>query len=148
MAVNDRKASFIDVAVRSQELRQGHGISIRALAQKSGLSANALSMIERGKTSPSVSILYKLADALETPITTFFSPSAERRQVVFMKLSEHTHVPLLRGIWEGLGGEHFIGRVEPFIITLETGADSGHQSMLHSGHEFVFLLARTTGVSG
>ena len=57
-----------------------------------------------------------------------------------MKLSERTHVPLLRGIREGLGGEHFIGRVEPFIISLETGADSGHQSMLSSGHEFVFCL--------
>jgi uncharacterized cupin superfamily protein len=57
-----------------------------------------------------------------------------------MKLSERTHVPLLRGIREGLGDEHFIGRVEPFIISLETGADSGHQSMLSSGHEFVFCL--------
>lgn len=105
-------------------------------------------MIERGKTSPSVSTLYKLADALEIQVTSFFSPTAEHRQVVFMKLSDRTHVPMLRGIREGLGGEHFIGRVEPYMITLETGADSGHQSMLHSGHEFVFLLARTTGVSG
>ena len=105
-------------------------------------------MIERGKTSPSVSTLYKLADALEIQVTSFFSPTAEHRQVVFMKLSDRTHVPMLRGIREGLGGEHFIGRVEPYMITLETGTDSGHQSMLHSGHEFVFLLARTTGVSG
>ena len=55
-----REAASVNVASSLRELREARGISMRALATKSGLSANALSMIERGKTSPSVSTLYKL----------------------------------------------------------------------------------------
>ena len=38
---------------RLRELRRQQGLSLRALAEKSGLSANTLSLIENGKTSPS-----------------------------------------------------------------------------------------------
>jgi transcriptional regulator with XRE-family HTH domain len=65
-------AVSLDVGARLRELRDERNISMRSLATKSGLSANALSMIERGKTSPSVSTLYKLADALGVPVTSFF----------------------------------------------------------------------------
>jgi uncharacterized cupin superfamily protein len=50
-------------------------------------------------------------------------------------------VPIVRGLWEGRGGEKFVGRVEPFVLTLDVGADSGTAPMLHTGHEFVFCLA-------
>jgi hypothetical protein len=46
----------------------------------------------------------------------------------------------MRGLWEGLGGEHFIGHMEAFMLTLEAGGSSGPYGMLHSGHEFVFCL--------
>ncbi len=45
-----------------------------------------------------------------------------------------------RGVWEGLGGEMFKGRVQPFALTLETGANSGPSPIVHSGHEFVVCL--------
>jgi transcriptional regulator with XRE-family HTH domain len=140
METSQREAISIDVGVRLRELREARNISMRGLATASGLSANALSMIERGKTSPSVSTLYKLADALGVPITSFFGGQNEKRQVIFIKSDERARVPFSRGLWEGLGGEQFSGRVEPFVLTLESGASSGPHSMVHSGHEFVFCL--------
>jgi len=113
---------------------------MRKLATMSGLSANALSMIERGKTSPSVSTLYKLADALGLPVTDFFSPVAVRESVVFLKAEERPRLPFMRGLWEGLGGETFTGRMMPFMLTLESGASSGPNSVVHTGHEFVFCV--------
>lgn len=133
-------AMSVDVGTRLRELREARTISMRGLATKSGLSANALSMIERGKTSPSVSTLYKLADALGVPITEFFGPPVEKANAILVKADERTRVPFARGVWEGLGGEKFEGRVEPFVLTLESGASSGPHTMIHSGHEFVFCL--------
>ena len=140
MDVYKGEALSVDVASRLRELREARGISMRSLATKSGLSANALSMIERGKTSPSVSTLYKLADALGVSITAFFGDATEKKQVVFLRADERTRVPFSRGIFEGLGGETFTGRVEPFMLTLESGASCGQHGMTHSGHEFVFCL--------
>ncbi len=130
----------MDVGNRLRELRTERGHSMRALAKLSGLSTNALSMIERGKTSPSVSTLYKLSDALEVPITAFFRTEPPREAIVFLKSNARSRVEFQRGLWEGLGGESFIGRVEPFMLTLEGGATSGPHGLVHSGHEFVICL--------
>ncbi|HBX67840.1 MAG TPA: cupin [Chloroflexi bacterium] len=136
----EKDAISVDVGLRLRELRQERGMSMRALARESGLSANALSMIERGRTSPSVSTLYKLADAMGVPITAFFRQEPPRQDIVFRKAHERTRVPFMRGVWEGLGGEAFLGRVEPFMLTLESGASSGPFGIVHTGHEFVLCL--------
>lgn len=135
-----RDAVSVDVGQRLKELREERRMSIRSLATKSNLSANALSMIERGKTSPSVSTLYKLSDALGVPITEFFGPAPEKQNAILVKADSRARVPFSRGLWEGLGGEQFTGRVEPFILTLESGTTSGPHNMVHSGHEFIFVL--------
>ncbi|MCA2000832.1 MAG: helix-turn-helix domain-containing protein [Chloroflexi bacterium] len=135
-----REASSVDVANSLRELREARGVSMRALAAKSGLSANALSMIERGKTSPSVSTLYKLADALGVSITAFFGAQEQAKQIVFLKSDERARMSFPRGLFEGLGGERFSGRIQPFLLTLETGAFSGPSAISHSGNEFVFCL--------
>jgi quercetin dioxygenase-like cupin family protein len=97
-------------------------------------------MIERGTTSPSVSTLYKLADALGVSITAFFGAETEKKQVVFLKQDERSRMSFTRGLFEALGGEKFVGRVEPFMLTLESGASSGPHGIVHSGHEFIFCL--------
>ena len=73
MPPTSRDTVSVDVGNRLRELREMRKVSMRTLAQNSGLSANALSMIERGKASPSVSTLCRLADALGIPITDFFN---------------------------------------------------------------------------
>jgi len=140
MDIFDKEAYSVDVGTRLRQLREQRNLSMRSLATASGLSANALSMIERGKTSPSVSTLYKLADAMGIPITTFFGEQTDKRKVVYISAEERPRVPFSRGVWEGLGGEQFVGRVEPFVLTLESGANSGPHAMAHSGHELVFCL--------
>lgn len=140
MQPTDTNAVVMDVGTRLKDLRKERGKSMRALARASGLSTNALSMIERGRTSPSVSTLYKLADALEVPITAFFRTEPPRYRIVFRRANQRSRVNFPRGQWEGLGGESFVGRVEPFVLVLEPGANSGPLGMIHSGHELVVCL--------
>jgi transcriptional regulator with XRE-family HTH domain len=143
MESNQNPAATIDVGGRLRQLRQERGKSMRALARASGLSTNALSMIERARTSPSVSTLYKIADALEVPITAFFREEPPKQEIVFRRAGERKRIDFALGRWEGLGGEEFIGHVEPFMLTLEPGACSGPFGMLHTGHEFVLCLTGT-----
>jgi transcriptional regulator with XRE-family HTH domain len=136
-----KEPTSIDVGSRLRDLRQERGMSMRALARASGLSTNALSMIERARTSPSVSTLYKIADALEVPITAFFRLEPPKQEVVYRKAGDYTRIPFPRGQWEGLGGEVFVGGLEPFILLLESGASSGPFGMAHCGDEFVLCLS-------
>lgn len=140
MTLYQNDAVSINIGERLRELREARNISMRSLAARSGLSANALSMIERGRASPSISTLYKLADALGVSITSFFETDPQRKQVVYLKSDQRARVSFTRGVFEGLGGEQFVGRVEPFMLTLESTANSGPRSMAHTGHEFVFCV--------
>ncbi|MBS3750214.1 MAG: helix-turn-helix domain-containing protein [Anaerolineales bacterium] len=140
MDIYKQEAESVDVGERLRELREERDLSIRAVGRLSGLSANALSVIERGKSSPSVSTLYKIADALEVPVTAFFQEKRAQHEVVVIKASQRNRIPFHRGVWEDLGGEQFSGKVEPFMLTLEVGASSGRFPINHTGHELVFCL--------
>ena len=140
MDIYNQEAASVNISERLRALREERDLSIRALGRLSGLSANALSVIERGLSSPSVSTLYKIATALEIPVTAFFEEPSQKQEVVFVKSSERNRIPLYRGLWEGLGGERFEGLIEPSMVTLEAGTSSGKFPMTHSGNEFVFCL--------
>ena len=58
----------INVGQRLRELRAKQSLSIRSLAELSGLNFNTLSLIENSKTSPSVSTLQQLSRALGVPL--------------------------------------------------------------------------------
>ncbi len=130
----------IDVGRRLRELRTERGLSIRRLAEQSGLNFNTLSLIENGRTSPSVSTLQQLALAMDVPITAFFETSAPRQQVVFQRAGERRKIEFSHGALENLGAGISSPGAVPFVVTLEAHADSGPGSIVHTGHEFVYCL--------
>ena len=52
------------IAGRVRELRARQGLSLDALAGKSGVSRSMISLVERGESSPTAVVLDKLAAAL------------------------------------------------------------------------------------
>lgn len=54
---------FIGVFIRG--FRQAHGLSLQSLAQASGVSKSMIAQIESQKTSPTLTVLQKLADSME-----------------------------------------------------------------------------------
>jgi transcriptional regulator with XRE-family HTH domain len=139
LAQNESNGS-IEVGARLRLLRAGAGLSIRALAEMSGLNVNTLSLIENGKTSPSVSTLQQLAGALGVPITEFFVTEAGDKKVVHQKDSERPRALFEHGVMEDLGAGMTRFGAEPLIVTLEAGADSGKNPIVHTGREFVYCL--------
>lgn len=58
---------------RVRWLRSEHGLTQEQLAERAGISVDFLSLIERGKSSPSFENLDELADALEVSVSELFS---------------------------------------------------------------------------
>ena len=65
-------------------IREERGLSQRELAQRAGISTNAISLIERDENSPSVSTLQNLAGALNIRMSYFFDDH-EPTQVLHVK---------------------------------------------------------------
>jgi transcriptional regulator with XRE-family HTH domain len=130
----------IDVGARLRMLRAGAGLSIRALAEMSGLNVNTLSLIENGKTSPSVGTLQQLAGALGVPVTEFFETAQGSKTVVHQISGERPRALFAHGIVENLGAGMSRFGAEPLVVTLEAKADSGKNPIVHTGREFVYCL--------
>ena len=60
------------IAERVRELRAAHGLSLDALASKSGVSRSMISLIERGESSPTAVVLEKLAAGLGVMLASLF----------------------------------------------------------------------------
>ena len=68
------------IAERVRELRAGQGLSLDALATKSGVSRSMISLIERGESSPTAVVLEKLAAGLGVMLASLFdAPAAAPR---------------------------------------------------------------------
>jgi transcriptional regulator with XRE-family HTH domain len=64
------------IAERVRELRAGQGLSLDALAGKSGVSRSMISLIERGESSPTAVVLEKLAGGLGVMLASLFDAPA------------------------------------------------------------------------
>jgi transcriptional regulator with XRE-family HTH domain len=60
------------LAARLRLLRQDAGLSLDALAQKSGVSRSNISLIERARSSPTAVVLDKLSSALGVSVASLF----------------------------------------------------------------------------
>jgi transcriptional regulator with XRE-family HTH domain len=128
------------VGHRLRALRKATNLSIRSLAERSGLSVNTLSLIENGKTSPSVSTLHQLAQSLNVPITSFFEGEQPQKRVVYQKAGERQQIVFSQGQMEKLSeGMPRLGS-EPFITKLEPQANSGEEPIVYPGREFIYCL--------
>jgi len=130
----------VNVGHGLRKLRSERSLSIRALAEKSGLAVNTLSLIENGKTSPSCSTLQQIATALGVPITAFFETELPQNTVVYVRACQRSHAAFTHGTLEDLGAGLRNRVVEPLIVTLKPNAGSGATSIVHTGHEFVYCL--------
>jgi transcriptional regulator with XRE-family HTH domain len=131
----------LQVGLRLRELRQKKNLSIRALAALGGLAVNTLSMIENGKTSPSVSTLQILARTLDVPIAAFFEQETVEKKVVYVSHPQRPVVTMDTTRLEHLGKDLAGSAVQPFVVTLEPGSGSGQSLIVHTGHEFVYCLS-------
>jgi transcriptional regulator with XRE-family HTH domain len=128
------------VGQKLRALRKSHKFSIRALAERSNLSLNTLSLIENGKTSPSVSTLSLLAQSLDVPITAFFESSDQKKKIVYQRVGERKQIVFSQGQMEKLNeGMPHMGS-EPFITKLEPDANSGRVPIVFPGREFIYCL--------
>lgn len=146
------------VGQRIRQIREGRGLSLRALAEACALSTNAISMIERGESSPRVSTLHTLAEALNARITDFFETGSVRDTVLVRR--DDRRVTQGEGLTIESAGSGLAGQqLEPFVVAIEAeeradadaesagpspGGDpapvSPESTMQHPGQEFVFCL--------
>lgn len=147
-AVRDVRVNNLEMAIGHEvrTLRKKLGITGSDLASATGISLGMLSKIENGNTSPSLTTLQSLAQALGVPVTAFFRRFEEVRSASFVKAGQGVELER-RGTRAGhqynlLGhiGQNASGVVvEPYLITLTADSDV-FPTFQHEGLELLHML--------
>ena len=122
------------------ELRGVRRISLRKLASQARISPSYLSQIETGKTDPSLSVLRRIAGALEVPLFTLVLDhdahplmlvrKGQGRRIVFGRDGREIEIIHL----------DFNRRFDLTLVTMRPGGASARELGTHEGDECVYVL--------
>ncbi len=151
-----------------REVRQARGLSLRALADRVGVSASLISQVETGRARPSVRTLYALASELRISLDELLFPDAEADplekdadgpqtswaeirlpQEPVQRADDRKQIRLASGVvWERLTTAS-IPNVDFLRVTYEVGGASSpeHEFQRHAGQEWGYVLSGSLGVT-
>ncbi|HEV7441384.1 MAG TPA: XRE family transcriptional regulator [Steroidobacteraceae bacterium] len=139
MARAKRPASANQLPIASAVRARRHrlGLTLQELARKSGLSAPFLSQVERGQTTPSITSLIAIAQALQVDIHYFINPPPSSQVVRRAKEPEllETATPIR---YVRLSGGHPERQMEALLMSIPPGSTA--PSTAREGEGFYYVL--------
>jgi transcriptional regulator with XRE-family HTH domain len=128
---------LLNVGEKLKGLRASKSMSLRLLSQKSGISANALSLIERNKTSPTVTTLIAIAKAFNMGVKDFFSQQdQDARDLVLCREVGKQPGPSIEPLAPNLKQQN----LHPVVVRLAPDEKFREEFCFHPGDEFVYCL--------
>ena len=131
----------VNVGERIRQLRLGLGMSVRALAAKTGFSPSLISQVENSQVTPSIGSLERIAMALGVSLGQFFAePEASTAHLVRASAR-----PKLTSTWSPVSIEALAplgesGKLEPIMLTMELGGRSGIFPAAPGGEKFALVV--------
>ncbi len=127
----------MDIGKKIRELRLANGLTLEELASRSELTKGFLSQLERDLTSPSISTLEDILEALGTDLSSFFQ-TEEEEQIVF---SEQDYFVDEREPYtiQWIVPNAQKNEMEPILLTLHPGCKSMEMKS-HGGEELGYVL--------
>ncbi|MBF8258022.1 MAG: Cro/Cl family transcriptional regulator [Actinobacteria bacterium] len=137
----------VQVGDHIRKFRESKGVSLQKLAEKTGFSAALLSQIENRMTSPPLGTLVKIANALDTYVSSFIGK--EEREFSIVRKQDRTtvsRVGMKEGgrsayTYEALGAGKAGRKMEPFLVRLTPLIDRNVVRNSHEGEEFLYVLS-------
>jgi len=137
-----------DLGTRLRAHRRAADITLRQVAEKSGLTAAYLSQVETGRTTPSIASAKRIAAAYGLSLVELLAEDDDRGDSIVQRRQERA---LRRSGRSGVGEELLVrgerGKLlEPLDVRIapREGSDGQYD---HAGEEFGFVLSGTLELS-
>lgn len=133
-----------DIGTRLRAHRRAANITLRQVAEKSGLTAAYLSQVETGRTTPSIASAKRIAAAYGLSLVGLLAEDDDRGDSIVLRREERR---LLISARSGAVKELLVHRqggklLEPLYVVIPPGKGSDGQYD-HAGEEFGFVLSGT-----
>ena len=128
----------MEIGVKIKTLRTAKGVTLKTLAERTGLSVGFISNVEREVNNPTISSLQQICEALDTNLADFFSVPANHGIVI--RKSEGQKLDLHRS--KGAAYALFplpAKKLQASMITVEPGGHYGDAPTGHEGEEICMV---------
>ncbi len=132
-------ATELQLGSRIRVLRQARRLTLRALAERSGVTESFLSQVEREVTSPSIASVQRIARGLDLSIAQLFADEPAAGRVVRREARRRIAYPGLKAVDEFLTG-NMAGRLQVILSTIEPGGGTGEEPYTHDSDEEVVVV--------
>lgn len=124
---------------RIRDKRGERAMSLRDLAERTGLTPSFLSQVERSLTEPSLTSLRKIADGLDVPIFYFLLDDSDGSPVVRRGERKVLTFPGKKIRFELLT-PNLNHKMEIVTACMEPGSSTCEDPLSHSGEEFITVV--------
>ncbi len=128
------------IGPRLEKLRMQHGLSQRKLAQSAGVSNATISLIEHGRTDPSMGLLKRVLDVMGVPFADFFSEPSRADDKYFFARNELSKISSGPITYYQVGGDLRDSQLQLLYEFYEPGADTGQSMLSHDAEEGGILV--------
>ena len=134
-------ATELQLGGRIRALRQARRLTLRDVAERSGVTESFLSQVERDVTSPSIATVQRIARALDMSIAQLFAEEPQTGRVVRREARRRIEYQGLKAVDEFLTS-NMAGRLQVILSTIQPGGGTGAEPYTHdSDEEVVVVLA-------
>ena len=130
-----------EIGRRIKKVREEQHFTLKNVEAKAGISATHISEIERGKTSPTIGALIRIADALGKD-PAYFIEEQELSDTSFVALEDRKKEKLSRvkGTRDLLTNSIPSGKINAQLITLDPAGSNDMQIHTHEGDEAALVI--------
>jgi len=114
-----------DLGQQLRTLRQRRGLSQRKLANLAGVSNATVSLIEHGRTDPSMGLLRKILDTLGVSFAEFFASDIRSAEKYFYTRDELSEIGSGPISYLQVGSDLSEGKLQILYERYQPGADTG-----------------------
>lgn len=127
------------ISEKIRELRTDRGITLKEMSAVTGLSISFLSQVERGTSSLAIQSLEKIAEALDVPISEFFSEPERQKYMVRKEERKEFQIESSMSTFASMSGRFFGRKMDPLIVELPPSFNDGKLHN-HLGEEFYYVM--------
>jgi transcriptional regulator with XRE-family HTH domain len=133
------KQSWRNVGRKIRYLRNVHQLTIKQLAAGSGLSTNAISLVERGKVAPTVETLCKIASALGVSASSLLQEICPNEVILTQAKDDYVGPPVDRTLGALACG--IVPQQAPLAPAVYELAEDDQGGIADYSHKFVLCLS-------
>ena len=132
--------TLYEIGRNIRRFRVERGMTLKMLGAATGLSTSMLSLVERGRSSPSIGSLITICSALGKQMSDLIVQDSQSPKGHLSRVDDQPVISTMEGVARTILRDDRSRGIEIAINNYESNSGSSEQPLSHAGHEYGIVL--------